>query len=216
MNNEELILEKISNIEAQLEPLVKPVLRNQELKDDLMPIMNQGMAMLINELLDVGSSFDLSEFFELIKQVMRSTNNIHYSLKQLGNVIEFIQDVEPLLKSAVPQLIGYLDDLEKRGVLRIIVSALDVRAKVAKAYSGEDIDAIGDGFVVMIGLAKQLNDPKTVELIEKLMGIPQNLGLKNVKSAGIGKLLTAGFDSEIKAGLGVMLELTKAMGKLKS
>ncbi|MBT4089369.1 MAG: hypothetical protein HOE30_12845, partial [Deltaproteobacteria bacterium] len=109
MNNEELILEKISNIEAQLEPLVKPVLRNQELKDDLMPIMNQGMAMLINELLDVGSSFDLSEFFELIKQVMRSTNNIHYSLKQLGNVIEFIQDVEPLLKSAVPQLIGYLD-----------------------------------------------------------------------------------------------------------
>ena len=48
------------------------------------------------------------------------------------------------------------------------------------------------------------------------MGIPQNLDLKNVKSAGIGKLLTAGFDSEINAGLGVMLELTKAMGKLKS
>ncbi len=216
MENEKLILEKISNIEAQLEPLVRPTLRNQELKDDLMPLMNQGMAMLIEELLDVGSSFDLGDFFELIKQVMRSTNNINYSLKQLGNVIEFIQDVEPLMKSAVPQLIGYLDNLEKAGVLRIIVSALDVRAKIAKAYSADDIDAIGDGFVVMLGLAKQLTDPKSVEFINKLMGIPGDIDLKNVKSAGVGKLMTAGFDSEIQAGLGVMLELTKAMGKLKS
>ena len=216
MENEKLILEKISNIEAQLEPLVKPCLRNQELKDDLMPLMNQGMAMLIEELLDVGSSFDLGDFFELIKQVMRSTNNINYSLKQLGNVIEFIQDIEPLLKSAVPQLIGYLDELEKRGVLRIIASTLDVRAKIAKAYSAEDIDAIGDGFVVMLGLAKQLTDPNSVQFIEKLMRIPGDIDLKNVKSAGMGKLMTAGFDSEIKDGLGVMLELTKAMGKLKS
>jgi len=216
MENEKLILEKISNIEAQLEPLVRPCLRNQELKDDLMPLMNQGMALLIEELLDVGSSFDLRDFFELIKQVMRSTNNFHYSLKQLGNIIEFIQDVGPLLKSAVPQLIGYLDDLEKKGVLRIIASTLDVRAKIAKAYSADDIDAIGDGFVVMLGLAKQLTDPNSVEFIEKLMGIPGDIDLKNVKSAGMGKLMTAGFDSEIKAGLGVMLELTKAMGKLKS
>ncbi len=216
MENEKLILEKISNIEAQLEPLVRPTLRNQELKDDLMPLMNQGMAMLIEELLDVGSSFDLGDFFEMIKQVMRSTNNINYSLKQLGNVIEFIQDVEPLMKSAVPQLIGYLDNLEKTGVLRIIVSALDVRAKIAKAYSADDIDDIGDGFVVMLGLAKQLTDPKSVEFINKLMGIPGDIDLKNVKSAGMGKLMTAGFDSEIQAGLGVMLELTKAMGKLKA
>lgn len=216
MENEKLILEKISNMEAQLACMAKPAQRVQELKEDLAPLMNHGVGLLINELLDVGSNFELNDLFELIKQAMRSTNNLHYSLKQLDNIIEFIQDVEPLLRSAVPQLIHYLDDLEKRGVLRIIRSALDVRAKIAQAYSSEDIDAIGDGFVVMLGLAKKLKDPNTVEFIDKLMGIPQNVDLKNVKSAGVGRLMTAGFDSEIKAGLGVMLELTKAMGKLKS
>ncbi len=216
MENEKQILEKISNIEAMLDPLVKPKLRTQELKEDLTPLMNHGVGLLINEMLDVGSSFELNDLFELIKQVMRSTNNLHFSLKMLDNITEFISDIEPLLRSAVPQLIGYLDDLEKRGVLRIIKATLDIRAKVAKAYSPEDMDAIGDGFVVLLGLSKKLTDPNTVEFIDKLMGIPQDIDLKNIQSAGVGKLLTAGFDSDIKAGLGVMLELTKAMGKLKS
>lgn len=216
MENEQLILERISHLESQLEILVKPALKTQELKDDLTPLMNQGIGMAINEMLDVGSSFDLNDMLELVKQVMRSTSNLHYCLRQLDNIIEFITDIEPLLRSAVPQLISYLDDLEKRGVLRIIKSTLDIRAKVAKAYSPEDIDVIGDGFVSLLGFSRKLTDPDTVAFIEKFLGIPELVDLENAKSAGIGSLIKAGFDDEIKSGLGVMLELTKAMGKMKS
>jgi uncharacterized protein YjgD (DUF1641 family) len=216
MTNEKEILERLSHLESQLDFLVKPARKTQELKEDLTPLMNQGIALAINELLDVGSSFELSDLLELIKQTMRSTTNLHYALRQLDNIIEFISDIEPLLRSAVPQLISYLDDLEKRGVLRIIKSTLDIRAKVAKAYSPEDMDAVGDGFVTLLGFSRKLTDPETVEFIDKLMSIPGSVDLKNAQSAGVGTLLTAGFNTEIKAGLGVMLELTKAMGKLKS
>jgi uncharacterized protein YjgD (DUF1641 family) len=216
MTTEKQILERLSHMESQLDFLVKPAKKTQELKEDLTPLMNQGIGLAINEMLDVGSSFELPDLLELVKQVMRSTNNLHYCLKQLDNIIEFFADIEPLLRSAVPQLISYLDDLEKRGVLRIIKSTLDIRAKVAKAYSPEDMDAVGDGFVSLLGFSRKLTDPETVAFIEKLMTIPGEIDLENVQSAGVGKLLTAGFDKEIKAGLGVMLELTKAMGKLKS
>jgi len=215
MNNEQLILEKISNLESQLDILVKPALKTQELKEDLTPLMNQGIGMAISEMNDVGSSFDLNDLMELTKQVMRSTSNLHYCLRQLDSIIEFIKDIEPLLRSAVPQLINYLDDLEKRGVLRIIKSTLDIRAKVAKAYSPEDMDTIGDGFVNLLGFSGKLTDPETVEFIDKFLNMPRDVDLKNAQSAGIGKLISAGFDSDIKDGLGVLLELTKAMGKLK-
>ncbi|NQU63171.1 MAG: DUF1641 domain-containing protein [SAR324 cluster bacterium] len=213
MENEKLILEKIGNIEEQLAFLVKPAQRNQELKDDIMPLMNHGVGLLINELLDVGSSFELNDLFELIKQFMRSTHNLQYSLKQLDNIIEFIQDVEPLLRSAVPQLIHYLDDLEKRGVLRIIKSALDVRAKIAKTYSPEDIDAIGDGFVSLLGFAKNLADPKVLKILELFLSVPAKVDLEDCKPVGPLGLLLAGADKDIHNTNGVMLKLTKALGK---
>ncbi|MCP4757814.1 MAG: DUF1641 domain-containing protein [Proteobacteria bacterium] len=215
MKNEELILQKISDLESQIEPLIRPVKRNQELKDDLMPLMNQATGLLINELLEVDSAFDLRSFFELIKQVMRSTDNLHYSLKTLGSFIDLFKDIEPLFKSGVPLLIGYLDELEKRGILRIIQSTLDIRAKVAQAYSAEDMDAIGDGFVVLLGLSKKLSDPKAIEFIDKLLDLPAQIDLTKVQSAGLGSLLVSVFNKEFKEGMGVLLELMKAMGKLK-
>ncbi len=215
MKKEELILEKISAIESQLESLVKPARKTQELKEDIMPLMNQGINLMINEMLEVESGFELGDLLTLVKQLMRSTNNLFYCLKTLDSMIELVKDLEPLLRSAVPQLITYLDDLEKKGVLRMLKATLDVRAKVAQTYNSDDIDVIGDGFVKMLGMAKNLTDPKTEELLEKLMDLPKNIDLKNSKPAGPGKLMTAGFDKELQAGLGVMLELTKAMGKLK-
>lgn len=216
MTNEDIILQKLSHFEEVLEPLLNSRAKNQELKEDLLPLANHGVGILINELLEIESSFELNDLFELLKQLLRSTKNLMYCLKQLDNIIEFIKDMEPLLKSAVPILIGYLDDLEKRGVLRIIKATLDIRAKVAEEYDHNDIDTIGDGMVTLLGFAKNLADPKTKEFVGKLLGVPGAVDLEKVKGVGPGGLLSAGFNQDIKNGLGVVLELTKALGKLKA
>ena len=216
MTNEEIILEKMREFEAALSPILEGKKRTEELKKDVTPLLNHGIGLMINELLEVESSFELKDLFDLIKQTMRSTKNLIYCLKQLDNIIEFIKDMEPLLRSAVPILIGYLDDLEKRGVLRIIKSTLDIRAKVADAYDHEDVDQIGDGMVSLLGFAKNLADPKTKAFLEKLLNVPANVDLDNAQSVGPLGMLSAGFNPDIKNGIGVMLELTKALGKLKA
>ena len=216
MTNEELILQKLSRFEEQLGPIIKERAKMQELRQDIAPLTNKAVGLVINEMLAVESCFELSDLFELVKQLMRSTKNLKYCLKQLDNIIEFIKDIEPLLKSAVPILIGYLDDLEKRGVLRIIKSTLDIRAKVAKAYNSEDIDIIADGIVSLLGFAKHLADPKTAAFVGKLLDVPASVDLENVKGVGPAGLLSAGFNQDIKNGLGVMLELTKALGRMKA
>ena len=152
----------------------------------------------------------------LLKRFLRSIKHIIFSLEQLENTVDFVTTIEPLLKSAIPQVINYLDDLEQRGVLRVITSMLDVRAKIAAAYSPEDIDQIGDGAVVALGLAKKLADPKAAEFLEKMAGLPAKVDLANVKPVGPFGMLGALSSKQARDGLGVLMELTKAMGGLKN
>lgn len=216
MTNEELIMERLDRIEALIAPLAESARGLQELKDDMMVVAHPATQMLIKELQDVESSFQLEDLMKLTKQLLRSVKNITFALEQLENFIDFAKTAEPLMRTAVPQAISYLDDLEQRGVFRILGATLDIRAKLATAYTPEDIDKIGDGIVAFLGLAQKIADPQSVAFMEKLAEIPSKLDLAVSKDCGPWGLFSACSDPEVKKGLGVLMELTKAMGKLKA
>lgn len=216
MTNEELILAKLEKIEAQLEPLAKSQEALLELKQDLIPLGNTAVKLLIEELREVEAGFQLEDLMLFVKRLVRNIRNLNWALKQLENVIDFINDLEPLMKSAVPEIIAHLDQLERRGVFRIIRSMLDIRAKIADAYTPEDIEQIGDGAVNALRLAKKFAEPKTVAFMERLTHLTSELDLARAPKVGPIGLAAAGFNNDVKEGLGVILELTKAMAKLKS
>lgn len=216
MTNEELILERLDRIETQLAPLVETAKSVRELRDDLIPLSAQAFRLLITELEDIESGFQLEDFMAMVKTLMRSVRNITFMAEQLNNIVDFVTTIEPLLRSSVPQLINYLDDLEQRGVLRMFTAMLDVRAKIAAAYTPEDIDKIGDGVVALLSVAKRLSDPQVAAFVEKIAEMPSHVNLSKSKDVGPFGLFSAASSKEVKQGLGVMMELTKAMGKLKS
>ena len=216
MTNEELILERLDRIEAQLAPISQTASGIKDLREDLIPLSGQAFRLLIQELEDVESSFQLEDLMTLFKRMLRSVKPIIFSLEQLENIVDFIVTIEPLLKSAVPQVINYLDELEQKGVLRIITATLDVRAKIASAYTAEDIDQIGDGAVALLGLAKKLSEPGAAEFLEKMAALPSRVDLAGAKPVGPFGMLGALSSKEARKGLGVLMELTKAMGSLKN
>jgi uncharacterized protein YjgD (DUF1641 family) len=216
MTNEELILERLDRIEAQLAPISQTARGIKELREDLIPLSGQAFRLLVRELEDVESSFQLEDLLTLLKRFLRSIKPIIFSLEQLENMVDFVNTIEPLLKSAVPQIINYLDDLEQRGVLRVIQAMLDVRAKIAAAYTVEDIDQIGNGAVVALGLTKRFSDPKAMEFLENLAALPSKVDLTNAKPVGLFGMLGAFSSKQAREGLGVLVELTKAMGALKN
>ena len=215
MTNEELILQRLDAIEAKINPIVNQTSKWGELADDLVPLQQQAVNLFIEHLKEVEAGFQLEDLFDLIKQSARSIKNLLYALKSMDNIIEFVNDIEPLLKSAVPKAIEHLDELERKGVFRIIKAMMDVRAKVAAEYDGDDIDQISDGLVAMLRLGKRMSDPGTLAFLEKAAAIPAEVDLDNTKGIGPFGMLSAGFNSEVKEGLGVMIALTKAMGKMK-
>ncbi|MBW2538257.1 MAG: DUF1641 domain-containing protein [Deltaproteobacteria bacterium] len=216
MSNEELIMQRLDSIESKLSPLADSIKSMNELKEDITPLANNAVQLLIKELEDVESGFQLEDLMEMFKQMLRSVRNITYSLKQLESIIDFVTTLEPLLRSSVPQIISYLDELEQRGVFRIINATLGVRAKIAEAYSPEDIEKIGDGLVALLGLAKKITDPQALEFLEKVAEVPAQIDLASSKELGPFGLLWASSSKEVKVGLGVLIELTKGMGRLKT
>ena len=216
MTNEELILERLDRIEAQLAPISETAGGIKDLREDLIPLSGQAFRLLIRELEDVESSFQLEDLLTLFKRSLRSVKHVIFSLEQLENIVDFATTIEPLLKSAVPQIINYLDDLEQKGVLRIITATLDVRAKIASAYTPEDIDQIGDGAVTLLGLVKKLSDPVAIDFLEKIAELPSKVDLASAKPVGPFGMMGALSSKEARQGLGVLMELTKAMGSLKN
>jgi uncharacterized protein YjgD (DUF1641 family) len=215
MTNEELILEKLGRIEAELAEVRALRETWNELVDDFNPLLKSGFQLLLKELGKIESGFALDDVFLLVKRFLRNMKNLAEALDMLENTLELWDTVEPMAKSMVHNLIFYLGTLEQKGVFRTYEAMLDVRAKVAASYGASDIEAMGDTFVQLLGTLKKMANPEFMALLDKLMDIPAAVDLSQAKPVGAMGMLSAMGDPKFKQGLGVALELTKALGGLK-
>ena len=226
MTNEELILEKLARIEARLDGVDRveqqmaafsgPWENLSDLGQDLSLLMDPAVRRLTEEMVEIEAGFQLEDFFDLIKRLLPRLKYLTWSLEQMENLIDWWSDMEPLLKLAVPKLIDYLDGLEQKGIFRINAAMLEMYGKIAATYDSEDIDAMGDGFVRMHGVVKKLSNPELIQFLDKIIDIPLAVNLEEIKPAGPVGLLWRMRSPECREGLGVLVELTKALGKLKA
>lgn len=215
MSKEDLILEKLGKIEAELAVMREAREPMDDLIRDLNPIMKQALYALIKEFKDVEDSFQLEDLLPLFKKLLVNVNNLTWALEALETIIDMWHTMEPMMKSALHNTVRYLGTLEQKGVFRTYEAMLEVRGKIAQHYGPEDIEAMGDSFVVLIGLLKKMSDPKMLELLEKLTDMPANIDLANAKPVGMFGVVGALSNSEVKDGIGVAMEMVKALGKLK-
>lgn len=179
MTLEEQILERLTQIEAKLERLGRYEKQWQQLEEfldqvkdltrDLSLLSPPAVRLLTEELAEVETGFQLEDVLLLLKKLLLSFRHIAWSLDQLENLRDWWADMEPLLKIAVPYLIDKLDELEQKGIFRINQAMLNMYAKLAQAFTPEDIEEIGDGFVRLHGLAKKFSAPVVTRSLEAVV-----------------------------------------------
>lgn len=215
MTQDERILERLDRLEAQVAPVAASAVAMSELKDELAPRVNEAVQAMIIGLADIESDFQLEDLTFLIKKLLRNVNNLNFSLDQLKNIIDFVQTAEPLLKTSVPQLILFLDDLEKNGVFRLLSKSLEILKEIGASFSAEDLDQIGNGLVNLAGAFKKITEPQSIAFLSKAAELPGQVNPEQAKDVGLFGLMGALGDSQVKKGMGVMMELTRGLGLLK-
>jgi uncharacterized protein YjgD (DUF1641 family) len=215
MTHKDELIERIDRLEAQVAPLAQSAKAIGELRDELAPRVNEAVQALIVELADVEADFQLEDLLHLLKNAMRNVKNLNFALDQLKNLIDFLVIAEPLMKTTVPQIIYYFDDLERSGVFRLISLGLEVMKKIGSTYSPEEIQQITDGLVRLVGSLNKLMTPEVLDLLDRAAELPAHVNWAGAKPVGLFKLVGALIDPEFKAGAGVALELTRGLARLK-
>lgn len=215
MSKEDLILQRLEEIEAKVALVHERAVVSQNFWHDMQPVMNNAFKVMLHELGDIETGFQLEDLFELLKTSLRNTKNLTYTLKQLENIIDLWNTMEPLMKGTVPKAIAYLDDLEQKDVFRTYQAMLTLRGKVAQECGPEQIEEMGDAFVFLIGMLSKLSDPKVRLMIEKAFDAFTTMDMEKAKPCGPIGLMRVMSCPEARQGLGVMVEMTRTLGKLK-
>jgi uncharacterized protein YjgD (DUF1641 family) len=215
MNQETELIERMDRLEAQMTPVAESAKAISELREEMGPRINEAVAALISELADVEADFQLEDLMHLAKNAMRNVRNLNFTLDQLKNLIDFLVIAEPVMKTTVPQIILYLDELEQKGVFRILNMGLEVLKRIGSDYSTEQLQQIGDGLVRLVGVMHKLVAPEALDLLEKAATLPASADVAGAKPVGLFGLMGALSDPKMKAGVGVALELTKGLAELR-
>jgi len=189
-------LDGLATLQAKVDKFLDPLESLMDLKRDLSILAGPGVRLLTEELAEVETGFQLEDFFFLLKKLLLSLRHLAWSLEQLENLRDWWQDMEPLLRIAIPHLIDKLDDLEQKGIFRINKAMLDMYVKLAATFSPEDIDAIADGFVRLHAIAKKFAEPVVVQSLEAVVGMYAKLAAvykpEDIEAIGDGFVLMHG------------------------
>jgi uncharacterized protein YjgD (DUF1641 family) len=215
MNNEAELIERMDRLEAQITPLSESAKALGELREEMTPRVNEAVQALIAALADVEADFQLEDLIYLAKNAMRNVRNLNFTLDQLKNLIDFLVIAEPVLKTTVPQIIYYFDDLERNGVFRVLSMGLEVLKKIGSDHSPEQLQQIGEGVVRLVGVLHKLMAPEALDLLDKAADLPATADVTGAKPVGLFGLMGALFDPKLKAGMGVALELTRGLAALR-
>jgi uncharacterized protein YjgD (DUF1641 family) len=99
-------------------------------------------------------------------------------------------------------------------VIQSLEAVVDMYAKLASVYKPEDIESIGDGFVRMHGIVKKFADPRVIDFLDRISDVPAKINLEEARPAGPLGMMWRLRSREAKEGLGVMVELTRALGQI--
>jgi uncharacterized protein YjgD (DUF1641 family) len=215
MSHEAELIQRMDRLEARIAPLAESAKALGELREELAPRVNEAVHALIVALADVEADFQLEDLVHLAKNAMRNVKNLNFTLDQLKNLIDFLVIAEPVLKTTVPQIIYYFDEMERKGVFRMLTLGLEVLKKIGSSYSPEQMQQIGDGLVRLVGVLHKLMAPEAMDLLDKAADLPATADVAGAKPVGLFGLVGALSDPRLKAGMGVALEFTRGLAALR-
>lgn len=141
--------------------------------------------------------------------------------KKLDTVIEhqqwseeLIDEMKPIAGLMMKSAISRLEGWRERGVfdmLKVAGTALD---RVLDNYTKDDAELLADALVGILGTVRSITQPGVLQLADEATDLLLDPG--DAKPVSIfGVMTRAARDQEVQRGLGVMLELLRAVGRTR-
>ncbi|MFP4316414.1 MAG: DUF1641 domain-containing protein [Desulfovibrionales bacterium] len=205
------IIARLDRLEAMLAPVAETSRTLQDLQKELPPQAGESLRAMVKALSGPENEYRVEDLGFLAKKGLQSINNLTFALDQLDNVIEFLRTAEPLLKVTIPAIIETLDRLERQGLFAMGLGLLEALERVSERHDPQEMARLGDVLSVVLDAGCRLTTPESLKFLEQALSAPSRVDLDKTGEVTITGLFRAMRDPRIRQGLGVLLELTRAL-----
>jgi hypothetical protein len=157
---------KLDDLAAQVQFLIegaRETARRQqersELMRDLVPIANDAVGLVTEQLEEIQDYVDLSDLLRLLKRLLRNGRNLDHMLDQLESLMDLAQTAGPLANSVFEKVTDQLEIAEQKGYFALAGGAVRTVEKAAASLTPEDIGRLAENVVVLATVFKELDEP---------------------------------------------------------
>lgn len=184
-----------------------------ELQADLTPIAMRAIEQSAAAL--DGAQIDPVDLFHLAIRVANNAKLIESMMVQLESMNELIEEVTPIIGLGVELAITKVGELDERGYFEFATAGLGIADRIVTNFTKEDVEALGENIVQMLGLVKDVTQPEMLAVADRLLDAVQRQAsaeeLEPEKPPSLIALAWKVRDPEIRRGMARALNTLKAV-----
>lgn len=200
-----LLHQKIDYLTAQVEEQRKRQQGFEELKQDMLPIVNHLIKLSIDELAEIGMDFELEDLLFLLKRLLRDTRKFILLLDRVDALMDLADEVGLLGKQMFSNAVENLDRLEREGYFGIARGGWHIVERLAQEFSEDEIKDLGD---LAVSTLHSVAQPDTLRLVSQAAQAIQEPEPDRVSALFLIRQLA---DPQTRKGLARMLNVVKAL-----
>ncbi len=203
------IQEQLNQISAELDVARRRRLEFDELKDDLTLIVKDAFNSAVVELEDVAPFVNSGDFLNLVKKILRNTNNITGAIEKFESALDFIEDGGPIGKELFSDLLSILDQMDRKGYFIFATQATKILDNIVTTFTAEDVQNLADNVVTILNTVKKMTQPDMLHVLDNALEVYKHLETSGIEEYSIWRAAREMNSPEMKRGLGFLISFLK-------
>ncbi|MDF1500724.1 MAG: DUF1641 domain-containing protein [Anaerolineales bacterium] len=208
-NDLALLHEKIDFLTEQMEAQRRRQIELDELKNDLIPIVNHMVSLSIEELAEIGTEFQLEDLLFLLKRVLRNTEAFLRLMDMLEASMGLSDEINLLGAQVFSNLVETADRLEREGYFAFIREGWGIFERIVAEFDEQDVRALGDNIVTILTTVRNMTQPEVLALANNAVtAIHPTDQAEDISTL---QLLRSLSDPQVRRGMARLLNIVKTL-----
>jgi uncharacterized protein YjgD (DUF1641 family) len=207
----DLLAAQVQVLTDQARAAARRQAEREELMQDVIPIADEALQLVTQELEEVQEYIDLCDLVRLVKRLLRSGRNLDRMLDQLESLMDLAQTVGPLTDSAFQKATDALESAERRGYFAFARGGAQVVDNVLASFDEQDVRLLGDNIVLILNVVKDMTQPQILSLVQSIIAASE-AELKQPIDTSTRSLLGQMRDPDVRRGLVLTMRVLRVIG----
>jgi uncharacterized protein YjgD (DUF1641 family) len=187
----------------------------EDLKEDLFRVGKDVYETAVTELEEVHDHIKTGDIVHLGKKLLRNVNNLNRAFDQLESTRDFLNDVSPLVRESIIDMMNKMDELDRKGYFQFIKELRKAGDNVVTSFTPNDVKLLGENIVTILNTIKNLTQPEMLGAINNAIAVYKNIDVRVEEKVSLFSLMKEVNSPEVKRGLAVGLKFLKNLASLE-